>query len=95
MQAIKLLLIVVSASCVLVGCSTVRVQAQSKTLIRNRLAVISSGELKGMSKVEVIEKIGEPLAISESQVSECWYYAQPQPIWIWFKDNQVDHWDVE
>ena len=73
------------------GCVQVEERAQNM----NMLSVISSGELKGMSKVEVIQEFGAPAATSKSELSECWYYAKPKAIWLWFENDQVDHWEVE
>lgn len=75
----------------LCGCTTVKEYSQT----RRRLSTISSGNLKGLSKVDVIKRMGHPLAISKSEVSECWYYAEPKPIWIWFKEDKVEYCELE
>jgi len=75
----------------LAGCANLKTHSQRK----NRLLTISKGDLKGMGKVDLIKTFGHPVATSKSGVSECWYYAKPKAIWIWFKKDKVDHWDVE
>jgi len=73
------------------GCSSLRGSLENG----NILLAISGGKLKGMDKVDVIKQFGRPVAISESEISECWYYAQSRSVWVWFENNKVDHWEVE
>ncbi|MCQ9208909.1 MAG: hypothetical protein NG712_05995 [Omnitrophica bacterium] len=84
-----LVLILLSAG--LSGCVNLKAHSQR----RNRLLATSESNLKGMGKVDLIKAFGHPLATSKSGVSECWHYAQPKAIWIWFKEDKVDHWEVE
>jgi len=62
---------------------------------RGNLARFSGEELKGLTRVELIQEFGKPQAISTSGISESWYYSQPQQFWIWFEDNKVKHWEVQ
>ena len=73
------------------GCLSLRGSLQNG----NILLAISTGNLKGMDKVDVIKQFGHPVATSKSEISECWYYARPRSVWLWFKSNKVDHWEVE
>ena len=84
--SIFIILLLVSA--VLSGCA--------HPLIIKRPAHIPADELnlEGWDKVAVIKQFGEPLATSESELSESWYYAKPYEIWIWFEDNKVKSWEV-
>lgn len=74
----------------LTGCAQVKRHSQT----RRRLSAISAGNLEGMSKVEIVKKFGQPRAVSKSKISECWYYAQPREMWIWFEEDAVDRWEV-
>ena len=73
------------------GCASLKERSQTK----NRLLSVSEGTLKGMGKVDLIKRCGHPVAISKSGVSECWYYAEPKAIWIWFEGERVERWEVE
>ena len=84
--------IVFLAMGIVCGCAPLGRQAQE----RMQISSFSSGSLKGLNKVDIAKKFGQPLATSTSGVSECWYYAQPREIWIWFnKDNKVTRWEVK
>lgn len=87
----KLFIIFIFLAATLIGCANLKEYSQS----RNVLSAISKDNLKGMGKIDVIKKLGQPVATSKSEVSECWYYAKPKAIWIWFEENKVDHWEVE
>ena len=91
MNKIKFSIIFMLLAVTLTGCSGLKGRSQG----RNMLSAISAGSLKGMDKVEVIKEFGQPVATSKSDASECWYYARPKSIWLWFKGNNVDHWEVE
>ncbi len=98
MKTQRLLLILILLSVIsfqllafLTGCVHVKRHSQTRT----RLSAISAGNLEGMSKVEVIKKFGQPPATSKSEISECWYYAQPSEMWIWFEKDVVDHGEVK
>ena len=72
------------------GCAQLRKHSQ----VRRRLSSISTGNLKGLSKVDIIKRFGQPLARSKSEVCESWYYGRPREIWIWFdKNNKVERWE--
>ena len=76
----------------LLGCSHLKEYSQTK----RRLSAISTGNLKGMSKVDIVKKFGQPLATSKSGVSACWYYAKPCEMWVWFdKDDKVERWEAK
>ncbi len=62
---------------------------------KGRFSAVSIGDLKGLSKVDIVKKFGQPLATSKSDVSEAWYYAQPSELWIWFDKNKVERWEVK
>ena len=87
----KFLIIFIFLAVALIGCANLKEYSQSK----NTLLAIPEGTLKGMGKVDVIKRFGHPLATSKSDISECWYYAKPKAIWIWFEEDKVDHWEVE
>ncbi len=74
----------------LIGCAHVREYPQPRVAS----ADVSVGDLTGMSKVDIVKKLGQPLATSQSEVSESWYYARPCEIWIWFDNNRVERWEV-
>jgi len=97
MRTQRLLLILILLSVIsfqlpvfLTGCAHVKRHSQT----RRRLSAISTGNLEGMSKVEIIKKFGQPRATSKSEISECWYYARPREMWIWFEEDVVDHREV-
>jgi len=99
MKALRLFLVLslfsiisIQLSIFLVGCTQVKAYSQK----RQRHATISSGKLEGMEKADVLKQFGRPQAASKSGVSECWYYAQPREVWIWFNaEGKVDHWEVQ
>ena len=75
----------------LVGCAHLEKYPPNK----GGLSTVSVGDLKGLSKVDIVKKFGQPLATSKSDVSEAWYYAQPGELWIWFDKNKVERWEVK
>ena len=75
----------------LIGCAHLEKYSPSK----GGLSAVSVGDLKGLSKVDIVKKFGQPLATSKSDVSETWYYAQPSEFWIWFDKNKVERWEVK
>ena len=93
LSLILILLLVISFQLpvFLTGCAQVKRHSQT----RKRLSAISAGNLEGMSRVEVIKKFGQPPATSRSEISECWYYAQPREMWIWFEEDEVESWEVK
>ena len=91
MRKINLFLIIILLTNTCLGCATLKEYSQGKKV----LSAISTGDLKGMGKIDVIKNFGRPVATSKSEVSECWYYAQPKSIWVWFENDKVDHWEVE
>lgn len=90
MHKIKFLLIYLLLAAALISCTHLKEYSQSKS----RLTAISQGNLKGLDKVEIVKKFGEPLATSKSEVSECWYYGRPREIWIWFEQDRVERWET-
>lgn len=75
----------------LTGCAQVKSYSPAKV----RPGAIVKGKLKGLNKVEVIKKFGNPVTTSKSGISESWYYKEPRDVWIWFKDGKVTHWETK
>ncbi len=85
------LLIPILISVTLVSCAHPRRHPES----RKKSFAAPIANLKGMNKVDIIKQFGQPVATSTSEVSECWYYAQPGEVWIWFEGNKVVRWEVK
>ena len=77
----------------LCGCTTSK-KRSSIAEDKPNLRLPEDLKLEGLTKIEIIEQLGQPLATSESEVSESWYYSGEKEIWIWFKGDKVTSWQT-
>ena len=77
-----------------IGCE--HLKRYSRAQRKHTADSVSKLILEGMTKEQVIQELGQPLAISESEVAESWYYARPVQVWIWFDQaGMVGRWELK